>query len=91
MSLSAQQHRHSDSAGGLPAGSEEEMARQAALDELRRTELLSLIMTLAAPFLGSRLLYWIKPALSQPDRYINGYSIRLFTVCSYRIACVTRF
>lgn len=60
---------------------EELRLKEAAVSELRRMELVSLIMTLAAPWLGSRLLYWIKPALTDPDRYINAYSIRLFTVC----------
>lgn len=54
--------------------------KEAAVAELRRMELVCLAMTVAAPWLGSTLLHWIKPVLSEPDRYINPYSVRLFTV-----------
>ena len=56
--------------------------RQAAASELRQTELLSLLFCIASPFLGSQLLYYIKSALSDPERYINPFNIRLFVLAS---------
>lgn len=56
--------------------------RQLAASELRQTELLSLLFCLASPFLGSYLLYYIRSALSDPDRYINPFNIRLFVLAS---------
>lgn len=56
--------------------------RELAAHELRQTELLSLLFCLLSPFLGSYLLYYIRSALSDPDRYINPFNIRLFVLAS---------
>lgn len=56
--------------------------RKAAQSELYQQELLSLVFCVASPFIGSYLLYWVKGALSEPDRYINPFNIRLFVLGS---------
>jgi len=56
--------------------------RKAASAELQRNELFSLALCVVSPFLGSFLLYYVRSALSEPDRYINPFNIRLFVLAS---------
>jgi hypothetical protein len=56
--------------------------RKAARAELMQNELFSLAFCLVSPFLGSYLLYWVRGALSEPDRYINPFNIKLFIMAS---------
>lgn len=56
--------------------------RRHATQILRRVELLSLAMTVAVPAIGSALLYYIRNVLSDPDRYINGFTISLFALAT---------
>lgn len=56
--------------------------RKAAAAELLRNELLSLALCVVSPFIGSSLLYYVRGALSEPDRYINPFNIRLFVLAS---------
>jgi prophage DNA circulation protein len=44
--------------------------------------LLFLAFTVLAPAVGALLLYGMRTALSDPDRYINAVSIRLFVLAS---------
>lgn len=56
--------------------------RLSAASILRRTELLSLAFTLIVPALGSYLLYFVRELLSDPDRYINKFTISLFALAT---------
>lgn len=56
--------------------------RQLAQSELYQQELLSLVFCVMSPFIGSYLLYYVKSALSEPDRYINPFNVRLFVLAS---------
>jgi hypothetical protein len=56
--------------------------RKAAQSELLQKEVFSLIFCVVSPFIGSYLLYYVKGALSDPDRYINPYNVRLFVLAS---------
>jgi hypothetical protein len=53
-----------------------------AATELKLHELFSLSLTVLSPFIGAYLLYGMRGALSEPDRYINPFSIRLFVLGS---------
>lgn len=56
--------------------------RGAAAAELRNQELLALLLCVISPFLGSQLLYYVRGALSEPERYINPFNVRLFVLAS---------
>lgn len=56
--------------------------RRAAMTELQFTELVSLAMTVLSPFAGAYLLYFARATLSDPDHYVNPFSIRLFVLAS---------
>lgn len=56
--------------------------RKAASAELYLNELAALAFCVLSPFLGSYLLYWVRGALSEPDRYINPFNIKLFIMAS---------
>ena len=62
--------------------SQDDRARRQAATELRQTEMISLALTVLSPFGGAYLLYFARTALSEPDRYINDFSIRLFVLAS---------
>lgn len=56
--------------------------RKAARAELYQNELFALAFCVLSPFIGSYLLYWVRGALSDPDRYINPFNIKLFIMAS---------
>ena len=56
--------------------------RKAASAELLQNELFSLALCIVSPFLGSYLLYYVRGALSEPERYINSFNVRLFVLAS---------
>jgi hypothetical protein len=56
--------------------------RREAMTELKFHELFSLSFTVLSPFIGAYLLYGMRSALSEPDRYINPFSVRLFVLSS---------
>lgn len=56
--------------------------RRVARAELLQNELFALLFCLISPFLGSYLLYWVRGALSDPDRFINPFNIKLFIMAS---------
>ena len=56
--------------------------RRDAETELRKAEFVALAFTVVAPFGGAYLLYGMRSALSEPERYINAFSIRLFVLAS---------
>lgn len=56
--------------------------RKAARAELYQNELFALAFCVVSPFVGSYLLYWVRGALSEPDRYINPFNIKLFIMAS---------
>jgi hypothetical protein len=56
--------------------------RREAMTELKFQELFSLSFTVLSPLIGAYLLYGMRGALSEPDRYINPFSIRLFVLSS---------
>lgn len=47
---------------------------------LHQSELISLSMTVLAPVIGAYLLVYTRTLLSDPDRYINRFSISLFSL-----------
>jgi len=56
--------------------------RRDAMTELRQHELFALALCVAAPGIGAWLLYSVRGVLSEPERYINPFSIRLFVLAS---------
>ncbi|KAK9899799.1 hypothetical protein P389DRAFT_4196 [Cystobasidium minutum MCA 4210] len=58
------------------------LRRKAARAELYQNELFALAFCVLSPFVGSYLLYWVRGALSDPDRYINPFNIKLFIMAS---------
>jgi hypothetical protein len=52
--------------------------KRKAMVELGRSELFSLLMTAVTPLTGAYLLYLARGMLSDPDRYINSFTISLF-------------
>lgn len=56
--------------------------RQEAIHQLAVAELLSLSMTIVTPAAGAYLLYLARNMLSDPDRYINTFTISLFALAT---------
>lgn len=56
--------------------------RRAAQHTLRQAELVALLMTVLAPALGAYLLYLARGMLSDPDRYINTFTVSLFALAT---------
>ncbi|CCF48688.1 hypothetical protein NDA11_005429 [Ustilago hordei] len=57
-------------------------ARQAASAELRRSELLSLIFCVTSPIVGAYMLYWMRETMTDGNKYLNTFNIRLFTMAA---------
>jgi len=60
----------------------EQRERLHSIHVLRRTELLSLAATCLAPALGSAILWFVRPLLSDPDRFINTTLITIFAIAT---------
>ncbi|KDE03251.1 hypothetical protein MVLG_06245 [Microbotryum lychnidis-dioicae p1A1 Lamole] len=56
--------------------------RDYSVRQLKKTELLSLLVTMLVPAAGSGLLYYARGLLSDPDRYINRFLISIFAVAT---------
>ena len=56
--------------------------RQEAVHKLERTEMISLAMTVLAPVVGAYFLFFARGMLSDPDRYINRFTISLFSLAT---------
>ena len=56
--------------------------RQKAVHKLQKSELISLGMTIFAPGCGAYLLFLARGMLSDPDRYINRFTISLFALAT---------
>lgn len=56
--------------------------RHHAASVLKRTELVSLAITLFVPIIGASLLRLVRGLLSDPDRYINKFTISLFSLAT---------
>ena len=57
-------------------------ARQAASAELRRSELLSLIFCVTSPIVGAYMLHWMRETMTDGNKYLNTFNIRLFTMAA---------
>ncbi|PWY98120.1 hypothetical protein BCV70DRAFT_41154 [Testicularia cyperi] len=57
-------------------------AREAAATELRRSELLSLLLCILSPVIGAYLLHWMRETMVDGGRYLNAFNIRLFTLAA---------
>ncbi|KAJ1017791.1 hypothetical protein NDA16_005108 [Ustilago loliicola] len=79
-------HADQNAAGGTskkPVESAEQMeARQAASAELRRSELLSLIFCVMSPIMGAYMLHWMRETMTDGNKYLNTFNIRLFTLAA---------
>lgn len=56
--------------------------RKEAVHQLARSEFVSLLMTVITPIAGAYLLYFARNMLSDPDRYINPFTISLFALAT---------
>lgn len=66
-----------------PSDSAEQMeARRAAAAELRRSELLSLIFCILSPLMGAYMLHWMRETMTDGNKYLNTFNIRLFTLAA---------
>lgn len=69
----------------IQLGDQDEVAkakRRHSSNILRRAELLSLAATIFVPVIGSCILYFTRSILSDPDRYINRFTISLFALAT---------
>lgn len=57
-------------------------ARELAASELRKTELISLGFCLVSPLIGAYMLHWMQESLTDGERYLNSFNIRLFTLAA---------
>ncbi|SPO30682.1 related to TRX2 - thioredoxin II [Ustilago trichophora] len=57
-------------------------ARRAAAAELRRSELLSLIFCVLSPLMGAYMLHWMRETMTDGNKYLNTFNIRLFTLAA---------
>lgn len=62
--------------------SEQTEARQAASAELRRSELLSLVFCVLSPIMGAYMLHWMRETMTDGNKYLNTFNIRLFTMAA---------
>lgn len=68
---------------GKPAETLEQIeARRAASAELRRSELLSLIFCVLSPLMGAYMLQWMRETMTDGNKYLNTFNIRLFTLAA---------
>ncbi len=65
-----------------PETTEQKEARAAAAAELRRSELLSLIFCVLSPLLGAYMLHWMRETMTDGNKYLNTFNIRLFTLAA---------
>lgn len=66
-----------------PAESEDQIkARRSAASELRRSELLSLIFCVLSPLIGAYMLHWMRETMTDGNKYLNTFNIRLFTLAA---------
>lgn len=56
--------------------------RELAAAELRTAELVSLAFTLLSPLIGAYVLHWLQASLTDGERYLNAFNIRLFTLAA---------
>ncbi|GAC77631.1 hypothetical protein PANT_27d00045 [Moesziomyces antarcticus T-34] len=56
--------------------------RQQAAAELRRSELLSLLFCVLSPIMGAYMLYWMRETMTDGNKYLNAFNIRLFTLAA---------
>lgn len=56
--------------------------RRAAIAELQRTELIALGCCILSPIAGAYILQWLQHNLTDGQRYLNHFNIRLFTVAA---------
>lgn len=61
---------------------EQTEARRAAAAELRRSEMLSLIFCVLSPLLGAYMLHWMRETMTDGNKYLNTFNIRLFTLAA---------
>ncbi|CDW97443.1 hypothetical protein, partial [Sporisorium scitamineum] len=61
---------------------EQAQARHAAAAELRRSELLSLVFCVLSPVLGAYMLHWMRETMTDGNKYLNTFNIRLFTLAA---------
>ncbi|TKY88904.1 hypothetical protein EX895_002145 [Sporisorium graminicola] len=61
---------------------EQAQARRAAAAELRRSELLSLVFCVLSPLLGAYMLHWMRETMTDGNKYLNTFNIRLFTLAA---------
>ncbi|CBQ69001.1 related to TRX2-thioredoxin II [Sporisorium reilianum SRZ2] len=61
---------------------EQAQARRAAAAELRRSELLSLVFCVMSPLLGAYMLHWMRETMTDGNKYLNTFNIRLFTLAA---------
>ncbi|SPO31062.1 related to TRX2 - thioredoxin II [Ustilago trichophora] len=57
-------------------------ARRAAAAELRRSELLSLTFCVLSPLMGAYMLHWMRETMTDGNKYLNTFNIRLFTLAA---------
>lgn len=56
--------------------------RRAAAAELRRSELLSLVFCMLSPIMGAYMLHWMRETMTDGNKYLNTFNIRLFTLAA---------
>ncbi|GAC94829.1 thioredoxin [Pseudozyma hubeiensis SY62] len=61
---------------------EQKEARRAAAAELRRSELLSLAFCVLSPIMGAYMLHWMRETMTDGNKYLNTFNIRLFTLAA---------
>ncbi|EST08820.1 PITH domain protein [Kalmanozyma brasiliensis GHG001] len=70
------------SARKSPETAERKEARRAAAAELRRSELLSLVFCVLSPLVGAYMLHWMRETMTDGNKYLNTFNIRLFTLAA---------
>lgn len=61
---------------------EQKEARQAAAAELRHSELVCLLFCVLSPLLGAYMLHWMRETMTDGNKYLNTFNIRLFTLAA---------
>lgn len=56
--------------------------RQLAIVELQRVEIMALLACVASPIVGAYILHWLQQNLTDGQRYLNHFNIRLFMMAA---------
>ncbi|SNX87059.1 related to TRX2 - thioredoxin II [Melanopsichium pennsylvanicum] len=56
--------------------------RNTAASELRRSEFLSLVLCILSPLMGAYMLHWMRETMTDGNKYLNTFNIRLFTLAA---------